>query len=65
MNSVMEIRRGVVVAAEREKMWRVITQPEHFSKWFGGKIAFERNSKSWGIQMDNIADYLQRVEDVF
>jgi uncharacterized protein YndB with AHSA1/START domain len=38
----MEIRRSVVVAAAREKVWRVITQPEHFSKWFGGKIEFER-----------------------
>jgi uncharacterized protein YndB with AHSA1/START domain len=38
----MEIRRSVVVAADQEKVWRAITQPEHFSKWFGGQIQFER-----------------------
>lgn len=42
MTSTMEIRRSVVVTASREKVWRAITQPEHFSKWFGGEIQFER-----------------------
>jgi len=42
MNSTMEIRRSVVVAADREKVWRAITQPEHFSKWFGDQVQFER-----------------------
>ena len=42
MNSTMEIRRSVVVAADREKVWRAVTQPEHFSKWFGGQVQFER-----------------------
>lgn len=140
MNSTMEIRRSVVVAVEREKVWRAITQPEHFSKWFGGQVQFEslavgeamtffetepgtiaivepperfgfywtaetgypvetlvtfhletvaegtqitvtetgfeglpgdvrqipfdRNNKGWGIQMDNIAAYLQTADDV-
>jgi uncharacterized protein YndB with AHSA1/START domain len=40
MNSTMQIRRSVVVAADREKVWRAITQ------------------------MDNIAAYLQEVDDV-
>jgi uncharacterized protein YndB with AHSA1/START domain len=141
MNSTMEIKRSVVVSADREKVWRVITRPEHFSTWFGGKIEFERlavgeairffdeaypgriavvepperfgfywtaelgydvetlvtfhletvpegtrvtvtetgfealpaevrqvpferNSKGWDIQMNNIAEYLERVKDV-
>jgi uncharacterized protein YndB with AHSA1/START domain len=38
----MEIRRSVVVAADRETVWQAITQPEQFSKWFGGQIQFER-----------------------
>src|SRR5262245_4315398 len=42
MNSTMEIRRSVIVAADQEKVWQAITQPEHFSKWFGGQIQFER-----------------------
>ncbi len=42
MNSTMEIRRSVVVAADREKVWRAITRPEHFSKWFGDQVQFER-----------------------
>jgi uncharacterized protein YndB with AHSA1/START domain len=42
MNSTLEIRRSVIVAADREKVWRAITPPEHFSKWFGDKVQFER-----------------------
>ncbi|MBI1880026.1 MAG: SRPBCC domain-containing protein [Chloroflexi bacterium] len=42
MNSIMEIRRSVVVAADREKVWRAITQPEQFSKWFGDRVQFDR-----------------------
>ena len=143
MNSTIEIRRSVVVAADREKVWRAITQPEQFSKWFGAPVQFERlaagetmtffeggesepgtiaivepperfafhwtpepgypvetlvtfhlesvtegtritvteagfeglpeavrqsrfdlNSKGWGIQMNNIAEYLEKVDDV-
>jgi len=33
---------NTVIAADREKVWRAITQPEHFSHWFGDDLRFER-----------------------
>lgn|SRR5574341_247716 len=42
MNDSMEIRKSVVVAADRDRVWRAITEPEQFSKWFGDPIQFER-----------------------
>ena len=49
MKSTMEIRRSVVVAADREKVWQAITRPEQFSEWFGGKIQFERLAVGEGM----------------
>jgi uncharacterized protein YndB with AHSA1/START domain len=42
MNSTLVIEQSIVVAADRERVWRAITQPQHFSKWFGGDIQFAR-----------------------
>ena len=35
------IKRSIVVAADRERVWRAITMPEHIAKWFE-PIRFER-----------------------
>ncbi len=42
MTTSLKIERSIVINAEREKIWRVITTPEHFSRWFGMTIRFER-----------------------
>ncbi len=42
MNTTYTIERSAIIAADQEKIWRAITQPEHFSKWFGGDIQFDR-----------------------
>ena len=40
MEAVM-IERSIVVTADRERVWRAITTPEHLAKWFE-PISFER-----------------------
>src|SRR5258708_5394748 len=35
------IERSIVVKADRERVWRAITTPEHLAKWFE-PISFER-----------------------
>ena len=40
MEAVM-IERSIVVKADRERVWRAITTPEHLAKWFE-PISFER-----------------------
>jgi uncharacterized protein YndB with AHSA1/START domain len=30
----MKAERSIVIAADRERVWRAITTPEHISKWF-------------------------------
>jgi uncharacterized protein YndB with AHSA1/START domain len=35
------IKRSIVVKADRERVWRAITTPEHIAKWFE-PIRFER-----------------------
>lgn len=42
MKPTMEIRRSILLAADREKVWRAITQPRHFSNWFGCEVRFNR-----------------------
>jgi len=42
MISTNTIERTTVIAADREKIWRALTNPEHFSKWFGADIRWER-----------------------
>lgn len=42
MSENLVIERSIVVAASLERVWRAITEPRHFSKWFGGEISFER-----------------------
>jgi uncharacterized protein YndB with AHSA1/START domain len=38
----MKIERSAVLNADRDRVWRAITQPEHISKWFGDSIQFGR-----------------------
>ncbi|MRG60316.1 hypothetical protein GE115_10625 [Agromyces sp. CFH 90414] len=38
--SRFSVRRTIRIAASVEKVWQAITDPEHFSKWFG-RIAFD------------------------
>ena len=40
MVTTNEIRQSIVVKANRERVWRALTQPKHFSNWFGMKIEF-------------------------
>lgn len=40
MGEKMQVRQSIVVAAERERVWRAITQPQHFTKWFGMQMAY-------------------------
>ncbi|OLB37897.1 MAG: hypothetical protein AUH05_11870 [Ktedonobacter sp. 13_2_20CM_53_11] len=35
------LERSIVIAADRERVWRAITTPEHLAKWFE-PIRFER-----------------------
>jgi uncharacterized protein YndB with AHSA1/START domain len=35
-------RHSLVMAAERERVWRAITGPQHFSKWFGMPVQLDR-----------------------
>ena len=46
MDSTATIERSIVVAADRERVWRAITGPEQFMKWFGDPatdtLEFER-----------------------
>ena len=34
------IEHRIDIAADRQKVWRAITKPEHFSNWFGDTIHF-------------------------
>lgn len=40
MVTMNEIRQSIVVKANRERVWRALTHPDHFSRWFGMKIEF-------------------------
>jgi uncharacterized protein YndB with AHSA1/START domain len=42
MNPTLMVERSIVIAAPREKVWRALTTPEHFSTWFEGDIRFDR-----------------------
>ncbi|HVO42777.1 MAG TPA: SRPBCC domain-containing protein [Aggregatilineales bacterium] len=42
MNSTLALERSIVTAADGDRVWRAITRPQHFSRWFGGDIRFER-----------------------
>ena len=41
MNAPAIIRHSLVVAADRDRVWHAITQPKHFSRWFGDEVQFE------------------------
>ena len=40
MDSTNTVTRSIEVKADRERVWRALTQPEAFSKWFGSKMEF-------------------------
>ena len=42
MISTNEIRQSIVIKADRERVWRAITTPQHFSKWFEMDIRFPK-----------------------
>jgi uncharacterized protein YndB with AHSA1/START domain len=42
MSEKLQVRQSIVVAAERERVWRAITRPDHFSKWFGMQITYTK-----------------------
>lgn len=41
MNQTLAIERSIVINAQRERIWRALTTPAHFSKWFEMPISFE------------------------
>ncbi|MBX3066701.1 MAG: SRPBCC domain-containing protein [Anaerolineae bacterium] len=36
------IKQSVVVAADQDRVWRAITEPDQFSKWFGNKLHWDK-----------------------
>ena len=42
MSSKLAIEWTTVIPADRQKVWRAITSPEHFANWFGDDLHFER-----------------------
>ena len=42
METNLMVKRSIVIAAPREKVWRALTTPEHFSTWFEGDIRFDQ-----------------------
>lgn len=42
MQGTLIIEQSLVMAADRERVWRAITGPKHFSKWFGMPVQLDR-----------------------
>ncbi len=42
MISTNTIRQSIIIKADRERVWKAITTPRHFSKWFEMEITFPK-----------------------
>ncbi|MEO8394577.1 MAG: SRPBCC domain-containing protein [Chloroflexota bacterium] len=46
MNSTMVATRSVVIAADRERVWKAITEAAQISQWFDGSMKWEFEAKA-------------------
>jgi uncharacterized protein YndB with AHSA1/START domain len=56
----MKAERSIVIAADRERVWRAITTPEHISKWFDGTMRWSFTlavGETITLTMDDFTDY--------
>jgi uncharacterized protein YndB with AHSA1/START domain len=55
----MKAERSIVIAADRERVWRALTTPEHISKWFDGSMRWEFRlavGETITLSMDDFTD---------
>ncbi len=63
MTTTLKIERSVVIMVEREKIWRALTTPEHFSKWFGMKVQFDSLEIGTAMSFSESGDYVEYEDD--
>jgi uncharacterized protein YndB with AHSA1/START domain len=59
----IRIERSLAIRADREKIWRVLTTPEHFSKWFGMKIQFDSLEIGTPMSFSESGEYVEYEDD--
>ncbi|HEX3814776.1 MAG TPA: SRPBCC family protein [Mycobacteriales bacterium] len=65
--SADRIEREIVIAAPVERVWAVLTEPEHIGQWFGQGKPTEIDLRPGGImRLDHgeYGDFLTRIEKV-
>ncbi len=60
----MKAERSIVIAADRERVWRAITTPEQISKWFDGTMEWQFKlapGETITLSMDDFKGYARIV----
>lgn len=47
MSTTMIARASVVIAADREKVWKAITQPQYINEWFNASATSDAERVMW------------------
>ena len=56
MTETLTAKHSLIMKADRERIWKAITRPQHFSSWFGMPVSLDRLEVGGKMRFVEIAD---------